>query len=136
MRDSMQLRIVTPARLMLDEPVREVTAPGSAGEFGVLPDHITFLGLLEIGVLSYRTDGGQRQLAVRGGFAEVADNVVTLLVDDAAFPEDIDLTAARHALRAADTELQRLSLADEGFPALDARRRWAQAQIDAASAGR
>ena len=54
-----RLRIVTPERLMLDEDVDEVTAPGAAGEFGVLPDHIAFLTTLAPGRLIYK-QGGQR----------------------------------------------------------------------------
>ncbi len=136
MRDSFELRIVTPCRLLLDEPVREVTAPGTVGEFGVLPDHITFLTSLEIGTLSYRTDRGVQRLAVRGGFAEVVDNVMTVLADDAAFAEDIDPTAARTDLQAAEAQLQALSPIDDAFPTADANRRWAQARIDLTSAAR
>jgi F-type H+-transporting ATPase subunit epsilon len=136
MRDSFQLRIVTPRRLMLDEQVREVTAPGSVGQFGVLPDHITFLSSLEIGALSYRTDGGVRHLAVRGGFAEVADNVMTVLADDAAFPEDVNVAAARADLQAAEAQMQKLSPLDDAYTTADATRCWALARIEAASAGR
>ena len=136
MRFVFQLRIVTPNRLLLDEEVSEVIAPGSIGEFGVLPDHITLLGSLEIGTLSYRTERGLTRLAVRGGFAEVVDNVMTVLADNAAFAEDIDLGTARADLQAAEAELQRLSPVEESYPATAAKRRWAQACIDVASAGR
>jgi len=130
MRDRFQLRIVTPRQAVLDEEVREVTAPGSLGEFGVLPDHITFLTSLEMGALRYRTDGEPQRLAIRGGFAEVADNVMTVLADDAVFPEDIDQQAARADLTAAEAQLRDLSPLDPAFPAADANRRWAQARLD------
>ncbi len=136
MRDALQLRIVTPNRLLLDEEVAEVVAPGTFGEFGVLPNHITFLGSLEIGMLSYRVERGLVRLAVRGGFAEVVDNVMTVLADNAVFAEDIDVGRARADLQAAEAELQRLSPVEESYPAAEARRRWAQAQIDTASAAR
>jgi F-type H+-transporting ATPase subunit epsilon len=127
-----QLRIVTPSRLLLDEEVREVTAPGTVGEFGVLPDHITFLTSLEIGSLSFRTDRAVRRLAVRGGFAEVSNNVMTVLADDAAFAEDIDPARARTDLQSAETQLKDLSPLDDSFIAADTNRRWAQARIDIA----
>ncbi len=136
MRDVFQLRIVTPNRLLLDEEVSEVTAPGSSGEFGVLADHITFLSSLEIGTLSYRTASGLTRLAVRGGFAEVVDNVMTVLADNAAFANDIDVGTARADLQAAEAELHRLSPVEESYLAADANRRWAQARIDVATAGR
>ena len=136
MRDASDLRVVTPRRLLLEEPVREVTAPGTVGEFGVLPDHITFLTSLEIGTMSYRDASGVHRLAIRGGFAEVANNVMTVLADDAAFVEDIDVAAARTDLQDADAKLRGLSPLDEAYASTDANRRWAQARIETASAGR
>ncbi len=135
MRNAFQLRIVTPTRLLLDEEVREVTAPGTLGEFSVLPDHITFLTSLEIGAMSYRTDRGITRLAVRGGFAEVVDNVMTVLAQNAVFPEDIDTVATRADLQAADAQLHDLSPTDDAYAAAEANRLWAEARI-AVAAGR
>jgi F0F1-type ATP synthase epsilon subunit len=86
--------------------------------------------------LSYRTDRGLARLAVRGGFAEVVDNVMTVLADNAAFAEEIDVGAARTDLQAAEAELKELSPVEDSYPAADANRRWAQARIEAASTGR
>jgi len=136
MRDAFDLRVVTPRRLLLEEQVREVTAPGTVGEFGVLPDHIAFLTSLETGTMSYRDAGGTHRLAVRGGFAEVLNNVMTVLADDAAFAEDIDVAAARSDLQEADAKLRGLSPLDDSYASVDASRRWAQARIATASASR
>ena len=133
MATAFQLRIVTPNRLLLDEQVREVTGPGTLGEFGVLPDHITFLTSLEIGAMSFRTDRGVRRLAVRGGFAEVMDNVMTVLADDAVLPEDIDATKVRDELQTAEAELHHLSPLDDAYVGADASRRWAQARLEIAA---
>ncbi|MFN8627060.1 MAG: ATP synthase F1 subunit epsilon [Candidatus Binatia bacterium] len=130
MPDTFQLRIVTPTRLLLDERVREITAPGTLGEFGVFPDHITFLTSLEIGSLHFRTDGDPQRIAIRGGFAEVADNVITVLADDAAFPQDIDAERARGELAAADSRLRDLSPLDPSYTQVDADRRWAQTCLE------
>jgi F-type H+-transporting ATPase subunit epsilon len=129
MATAFQLRIVTPTRLLLDEQVREVTGPGTLGEFGVLPDHITFLTSLEVGTMSYRTDRDVRRLAVRGGFAEVLDNVMTVLAADAVFPEDIDTLRVRGELEAADADLLELSPLKDAYAAADNRRRWALARL-------
>jgi F-type H+-transporting ATPase subunit epsilon len=136
MRDAFEFRVVTPRRLLLEEEVREVTAPGTVGEFGVLPDHITFLTSLEIGTMLYRDERAVHRIAVRGGFAEVANNVMTVLADDAVFAEDIDVAAARADLQDTDAKLRGLSPLDDTYAALDAARRWAQARIETASAGR
>lgn len=128
-----QLRVVTPNRQLLDEQVREVTAPGTVGEFGVLPDHITFLSSLEIGPFTYRTDGGTRRLAIRGGFAEVVDNVMTVLADDAVFPENVNVESARAKAQEAEAALKALSPIDDQYAALEAERRWALAQVEVAT---
>ncbi len=133
MNTHFQLRIVTPNRQLLDEQVREVTAPGTAGEFGVLPDHITFLTSLEIGPFSYRTDAGPRRLAIRGGFAEVIDNVMTVLADDAVFQEKIDVEAARAQAQAAETALKTRSPSDDDYADLDAERLWALTRFEVAT---
>ena len=102
---SFRLRIVSPERLLLDEEVEEVIAPGAAGEFGVLPDHITFLTVLAPGRLIYRTGNQRHVIAIFGGYAEVVDNVMTVLADGAELAPQIDLEAAKQALQQAEGAL-------------------------------
>jgi len=134
MADHFQLRIVTPVRLVLDETVREVTAPGTAGQFGVLPGHCTFLSSLETGPLSFKTDRGARTVAVRGGFAEVDNDVMTVLADEAAFPEEIDAAQAEADQRAAAKKLADSAPADAAYAAAEAERDWAQTRLEVARA--
>jgi F-type H+-transporting ATPase subunit epsilon len=133
MADKIHLKLVTPSRLLLDEEVDEVTAPGALGEFGVLPDHIAFLTLLEAGAMSYKRGAERRQLAVSGGYAEVLDNVMTVLADAAQFAEEIDLVRARGIKEQAEKRLAELGRDDQEFAAAAAAVRWAEAQIEAAS---
>jgi len=133
MADEIQLRIVTPSRELLDERVTEVTAPGTLGEFGVLPDHATFLSSLEIGRLSYRTSRALHHIAVRGGFAEVSNNVMTVLADDAALSADIHAAAVRELLQAAEDALAELSPIDPEYEDVSAEQRWALARLEIAA---
>ena len=131
MAEEIQLRVVTPREMVLDEPVLEVTAPGTAGEFGVLPNHITFLSSLDPGVLRFRTARGARHLAVHEGFAEVADNVMTVLVNAAEFPEQINRQSAEQDLRDAEGRLEDIPPLDPAHDEAETQRRWAQARLDA-----
>ena len=81
MADRLRLRVYTPERELVDTDVREVTAQGAYGQIGILPDHAALVTALEPGPLSYRTDGAVQCLDLGGGFAEVRDNVVTVLAD-------------------------------------------------------
>lgn len=81
MADSLRLRVYTPEQELFEGEVREVTAPGAYGEIGILPDHAALVTTLEPGVLSYKQDGRVGRFQIAGGFAEVRDNVVTVLAD-------------------------------------------------------
>jgi F-type H+-transporting ATPase subunit epsilon len=82
MADKLHLRVLTPERQLVDAEVREVTAPGALGEIGILPDHAALVTALEPGVLSYPDTGGKVvRITVGAGFAEVRDNVVTVLAE-------------------------------------------------------
>ncbi|HTM11008.1 MAG TPA: F0F1 ATP synthase subunit epsilon [Verrucomicrobiae bacterium] len=133
MADKIQLRIVTPTRLVVDEEVDEVTAPGVLGEFGVLPNHIAFLTLLQPGVLSYKQGGTTTRLAIAGGYAEVLDNVMTVLADAAEFAGEIDIERARRAKDEAEKKLSALNLDDRELAILEAAVKRAQARLEVAS---
>ena len=135
MADILRLRLVTPERLLLDEEVDEVTAPGTVGEFGVFPDHTTFLSSLQPGRLSYKQNGQTQSLAVSDGFAEVVDNLMTVLCTEAAYANEIDAAQAQEAVREAEAALGNLSPTDAGFEDAQNTLRLAQVRLDVASNG-
>lgn len=115
----LHLQLVSPERILVDENVDEVQIPGLDGYLGILPGHAPLLSELKPGgVLSYKSAGGEKVLAVFGGFVEVQPDRVRILADAAERKEEINVEAAR----------QELSKAVE----LDDIER-AQAKIDAAS---
>ena len=81
MADRFRLRVFTPEQELVDEDVTEVTAEGALGQIGVLPDHAALVTALEPGVLLYKHGGRSGRLQLGGGFAEVRDNVMTVLTD-------------------------------------------------------
>jgi F-type H+-transporting ATPase subunit epsilon len=132
MADKIQLRIVTPTRLVVDEEVDEVTAPGVLGQFGVLPNHIAFLTLLQPGELSYKQGGRVTRLAIAGGYAEVLDNVMTVLADAAEFAEEIDVARAQRAKEQAEKNMAALNIDDREFALCEAALHRATARIEVA----
>ena len=83
MADRFRLRVYSPEREFVDADVSEVTAPGAYGEIGVLPDHAALVTTLEAGLLTYKEGARTGHLQISGGFAEVRDNVMTVLADTA-----------------------------------------------------
>ncbi len=95
-KGKMLLEIVAPSRQVVrSERVDEVIAPGSEGEFGVLPGHTPFLTTLTVGELSYREGDQWHYLAVDWGYAEVGPNRVIILAEGADRSVDINLVEAR-----------------------------------------
>ena len=99
----LQLQLVSPERMLVDEQVDEVQIPGLDGYMGIVPGHAPLLSeLMPGGVLSYRAGGAEKVLAVYGGFVEVQPDRVRILADFAERKEEINVEAAREQLRKAD----------------------------------
>lgn len=133
MADKIRLRVVTPSRMLLDEEVDEVTAPGELGEFGVLPNHIAFLTTLVPGEISYKQQGSKTTLAVSGGYAEVLDNVMTVLAPAAEFADEIDAARARQAKERAEKTMAGLNPEEKDWETAQAALRRAQVRIEVAT---
>lgn len=133
MANKIRFRVVTPSRLLLDEEVDEVTASGALGEFGVLPNHISFLSLLEPGEMSYKQGPAKHYLAVSGGYAEVLDNVMTVLAPAAEFAAEIDAGRAQRAKERAEKRMAELNFEDKEFNAAEVALRRALVRLQVAS---
>lgn len=106
MAELIRLEIVTPEKYVVSEDVEIVMAPGSLGQFGVLPGHTPFLTPLNVGSIHYRDGKGKPYVVfVSGGFAEVLPDRVTILAESAERRRDIDIDRARAALERAQRRL-------------------------------
>ena len=99
------LQIVTPDRLLVQEQVDEVQIPGSEGYLGVLPGHTPLLASLAVGELWYRKGAEKTYLSIAFGFAEVLPERVTILARLAERAEDIDVERAETARKRAEERL-------------------------------
>jgi F-type H+-transporting ATPase subunit epsilon len=108
------LEVVTPDHRLLSQEVDYVSAPGSEGDFGVLPGHCHFLTTLRIGVLQYRVGEKNTEfMSVLWGFAEVTPTKVTILAEIAEKAEDINVERAEIAVQKAEERLERGGLPSE-----------------------
>ena len=101
----LHLEVVTPAKITVSQDVDMVVAPGSLGEFGILEGHVSFLSGIIPGELRYTVDGKTEYVSVAGGFAEVSNDNVSILVDAAEAAHEIDLDRAKEALERASERL-------------------------------
>jgi F-type H+-transporting ATPase subunit epsilon len=82
----LHFELVTPARLVRSEDVHMVVVPGGEGDFGVLEGHAPVMSTIRDGSLQvYKTEGAApEEIRIRGGFAEVGDNGLTVLAEHVA----------------------------------------------------
>jgi F-type H+-transporting ATPase subunit epsilon len=84
MADKLHFSLVSPERELFSGPVDQVDAPGAEGDFGVLAGHAPFMTALKEGPLRVHDDGKVTTYEVRGGFADVTPEGLTVLAEYAA----------------------------------------------------
>ncbi len=120
---SITCRVVSPERPLFEGEVEHLIAPGALGEVGIYEMHAPFITKLGSGVLRLHTGSEVKRLAVRGGFLEVKDDDVTMLVTKAVLPGDVDRQTVERELAETVEELQHPGN-DEHFAELLERRGW------------
>ena len=129
--DKLMLEIVSADKSFLKREVDAVRAPGVKGDFGILPGHAPMIACIDIGVLRYRVNDKMTKVAVGGGFLEVYEDKVSVLVDTAESREDIDVARARRAKERAAGKLRK-NLSDEEHLKIEAALRRALTRINVA----
>ena len=100
---SLNVRVITPDKVVWDASAEEIILPSSTGQLGILTDHAPLLTALDIGVMRLKTEGDWTSIVLMEGFAEVEDNKVTILCNGAEEGNSIDLKTAQ-------AELERVTL--------------------------
>ncbi|MEM9879050.1 MAG: F0F1 ATP synthase subunit epsilon [Pseudomonadota bacterium] len=100
MSDTVTFDLVSPERLLRSSEVHMVVVPGVEGDFGVLAHHAPFMSTLRPGSVDVYDAAGAvpESLFVSGGFAEVADNRLTILAEDAMPLGDVNASEVRQQL--------------------------------------
>ena len=128
--DTFQCSVITPERAVLETQATFVAFPAHDGEVGILPNRAPLLYKLGIGELRVESPEGNHRLFVDGGFAQMVENRLTILTEQAKRIDEIDRAAAQRALEEART-LPTVSDAD--FAARQRAVRRAEVQIRLAS---
>ena len=95
---SLNVRVITPDKVVWDAMAEELILPSSTGQIGILTDHAPLLTALDIGVMRLKSDTGWTSIVLMEGFAEVEENKVTILCNGAEEGTLIDLKTAQDEL--------------------------------------
>ena len=130
---TLYLEVLTSNGVMLRAETQEVILSTNSGQIGILTNHSPLLTGLDIGVMKARIDGKWVAMAVLGGFAQIQNNKVIVLVNEAENASSIDLDEAQSSLIIAQVKLsQAVNLRQQIEATLAVKR--AKARLEAAQA--
>jgi len=103
----MNIRVLTPDRVICSTTADEVVLPGLTGQVGVLSGHAALITALDTGLLRIKLDEKWTPIILCGGLAEIDRNRVTVLVNDVEELIDIQLSEATQELEEATNAVER-----------------------------
>ena len=95
----LNIKLITPAKTVLEEEVDEVVADTKDGQITILANHTPLVSILKPGELIIRIDKKDKPLAIAGGVIEMFNNTLVILADTAEHVDDIDLERAEKRAR-------------------------------------
>ena len=104
-----QFEIVTPTRILDKGQVNYVRCPGMDGSFGVMANHLEGIIALSIGEIKVTIDGKEEYLATSGGYTEITDEKMQLLVESVEGTDEIDMDRAKRSLERAQVRKEKHS---------------------------
>ena len=105
MAEGLKIEIVSPERLVLSEIVTSVTVPGTEGYFTVMDDHAPFMTTLRPGFITVNRNGQDEIFFVKGGFADVSPDGLTILAERSVPLTEFDHADLAAQIKAAEAEL-------------------------------
>jgi F-type H+-transporting ATPase subunit epsilon len=112
---ALSVEIVTPEQRVLTTECDEIRLPGVEGSFGIRPRHTPLVAALAAGELVYVISGAEHRYAVGEGFAEVSNDKVRVLVEEALPAEQIDPGRAAAELKELQAKLLSMGPEDPNF---------------------
>ena len=117
---ALNVKVITPDKTVWDDPVEEIILPSTTGQLGILTGHAPLLTALEVGVLRVRPNKEWKNIALMGGFAEVENNEIKILVNGAELGDNIDRDAAQNQYQEAQSRLEKVENSDNRLEKIQA----------------
>lgn len=132
---SLTLKVITPDRTVWDDEVEEIVLPSTTGQLGILTGHAPLLSALDIGVMRVRPGKEWKNIALMGGFAEVENDEIKVLVNSAEMGESIDKDTARAEYEQAQSRFQQVENSEDRQEKIQVTRAFKRARARFQAAG-
>ena len=103
----MNIRVLTPDRIICSTTANEVVLPGVTGQIGFLEGHASLITALDTGLLRIKLDQKWTPIILCGGLAEIDQNQVTVLVNDVEEIVSLDLNEVNEKLKIAKLDVEK-----------------------------
>jgi F-type H+-transporting ATPase subunit epsilon len=117
------LKIITPKKIVVEQEVDAVTVPSSQGDITVLPKHIHLLTLLKEGIIMMKKGDKEDFLAIGGGYLETNGKEANILVSRAYKQEELDEELTEKAIENAKKMLSEVKDSNQRLEAASMLRR-------------
>jgi F-type H+-transporting ATPase subunit epsilon len=97
--------LVAPERVLYSGSVSQVVVPGSEGEMTVLAGHAPAMTVLRPGIVTVTEEKGAKRLFVRGGFADITPDGLTILAEQAIPVEELNADRIAQEMKNAEEDL-------------------------------
>lgn len=107
MAEMFELKIIEPDGMFFEGQASFLEFTSVMGEMGVYANHIPLTTILAPGVVKIHNDGQVKKAAVMGGFIEIQKDRITVMAENAEWPDEIDVERAKAAKKRAEERLQK-----------------------------
>ena len=137
MADTLICEIVTPVKTVFASEATYVGLPGEVGSFGVMQRHEPLVSALKPGRVSVTTSGEGKtskvNFVVSGGYAQISDNKVIVLANDAVVVSEIDVAAVKAEIAKIDQAVAGLKDGDSSAAYYKSQKAWFELQLKVAA---
>lgn len=129
------VKVITPDSTVWDDRVEEIVLPSTTGQLGILSGHAPLITALDVGVMRVRPNKDWKAIALMGGFAEVENDEIKVLVNGAELGDGIDKESARSEYEKAQNRLQQVDKSEDRQEKFQANRAYKKARARFQAAG-
>lgn len=101
----LKLEIISPKEKVFSTEAKQVVLPTESGEIGLLTGHIPMVTQLKLGALKVINESSQEIFAIRGGFAQLVSDKISILTDEAVAASDLEASAIEQSINAVEKKL-------------------------------
>ena len=101
----LKLEIISPKEKVFSTEAKQVVLPTESGEIGLLTGHIPIVTQLKLGALKVINESSQEVFAIKGGFAQLVSDKISILTDEAVSTNNIEAAAIEQAINDVEKQL-------------------------------